>query len=86
MMERLMKKDPYKKQKNGSYNPLFVTKLVQNYRNHEAILRIPNKMFYDNELIACGNREIIHAFSKPIIFYDIEGEERKILGSTRYLN
>lgn len=51
-LERLMNDNPlYKKKEDGSgYDPKFITKLVQNFRSHEAILRIPNKLFYDNEL------------------------------------
>jgi helicase MOV-10 len=32
------------------YDPMRVTKLLRNYRSHEAIIRLPNSMFYDNEV------------------------------------
>ena len=77
-------KSDYFKEKYGTSNPLFMTKLFHNYRNHPAILSIPNKLFYDNELVACGKSNIIHAFDrKPIIFHDINGVEAKLKGSAR---
>jgi hypothetical protein len=27
------------------YNPLYITKLLRNYRSHLAILALPNRMF-----------------------------------------
>lgn len=34
-----------------------VVKLLQNYRSHPSILSVPNKLFYDGELVAKGNYE-----------------------------
>ncbi|KAG8256361.1 Helicase MOV-10 [Homalodisca vitripennis] len=51
----LNKKDPA-----SGYNNQYLTKLVQNYRSHPAILRIPNRLFYDNELEIKGNPDIIN--------------------------
>jgi helicase MOV-10 len=34
-----------------SYNSKFITKLRRNFRSHELILELPNKLFYDGELI-----------------------------------
>ncbi|KAG1680367.1 hypothetical protein FOA52_015458 [Chlamydomonas sp. UWO 241] len=33
------------------YNTAYVTKLVNNYRSHPAILKVPNELFYDGELL-----------------------------------
>ncbi|XP_043473647.1 putative helicase mov-10-B.1 [Leptopilina heterotoma] len=85
MLERLMEKSYlYKKDYNSNkYNPNFLTKLVQNYRNHETILRLPNHMYYDSELIACAGNGVkiaenwrnlpIKGF--PIIFHPAYGHE-----------
>ena len=32
-----------------------MTKLVDNYRSHEAILRVYSQLFYDNELLQCAD-------------------------------
>lgn len=36
----------------GQFNQTFITQLVQNYRSHPEILRIPNELFYENALKA----------------------------------
>jgi helicase MOV-10 len=52
LMERLMKKwELYRKDNEGHYNDRFITKLRRNFRSHELILELPNKLFYDGELI-----------------------------------
>ncbi|XP_051168910.1 putative helicase mov-10-B.2 [Leptopilina boulardi] len=63
--------------------PNFITKLVQNYRSHETILRLPNDMFYDGELVACAgenvkiaeNWTILPKKKFPIIFHAVHGYE-----------
>jgi helicase MOV-10 len=52
-MERLMNtwKLYSKESEEGSYNSKFITKLCRNFRSHELILELPNKLFYDGELI-----------------------------------
>ncbi len=35
----------------NEYNPKVITKLLQNYRSHPSLLYLPNKLFYENELI-----------------------------------
>ena len=35
----------------GKYNNCIITKLVQNFRSHSAILRIPSELFYNSELV-----------------------------------
>ena len=38
------------------YHTEAVTKLLQNYRSHPAIIEVPNKCFYNNELQVCANQ------------------------------
>lgn len=86
MLERFMDSfEIYKKCQEGKYDPNFITKLVQNYRSHEAILRIPNELFYDSELEICGGHKIHRAenWSElpnkkfPIIFHATHGLEKR---------
>lgn len=59
MIERLMDMDIYKRDPiTKKYNPKVLTKLIQNYRSHPAIIQISNQMFYDNELIPCAKKGI----------------------------
>ena len=50
----LYSRDPVKFSDHGSYDPLLVTKLVDNYRSHPALLQISSQLFYDDELTARG--------------------------------
>lgn len=45
LLERLMKLKLYE-----SRNPNFITKLLQNFRSHSMILKLPNELFYGGEL------------------------------------
>lgn len=87
MLERLMTTcEPYKKQ-NGNYNPNYITKLINNYRSHEKLLHISNKLFYDGDLKACGGADTQIALNWPIlpnknfpmIFQEVQGEEERTL-------
>jgi hypothetical protein len=40
-----------KENKTSGYNGLYITKLKRNFRSHQLILKLPNRMFYDGELM-----------------------------------
>ncbi|OQR98973.1 helicase mov-10-B.1 [Achlya hypogyna] len=76
LMDRLIRRDLYK----ASHK----TKLLRNYRSHPEILRVPNDLFYDGELIPCAGQSTTHnmvqwtalpAPSCPVIFHGIMGAE-----------
>ncbi|XP_048864383.1 RNA helicase Mov10l1 isoform X4 [Brienomyrus brachyistius] len=85
LLQRLMKRSLYSRGKNG-YNPLLVTKLVYNYRSHEALLALPSRLFYSGELAARADRAVVDALSNwghlptkgfPIIFHGLRGKEMR---------
>ncbi|XP_024941215.1 putative helicase MOV-10 [Cephus cinctus] len=84
MLERLMKRPLYRKNKDGSYDSRYITKLLKNYRSHDSILQIPNKLFYEDELLTCAgdatNQGIGWRYLPnkkfPIIFHAVCGEEK----------
>ncbi|NXF30132.1 SDE3 helicase, partial [Nyctibius bracteatus] len=97
LLERLMLHNPLYEKSSAGYNPQFVTKLLWNYRSHEAILRIPNELFYDSELKACESdeldiRSLYCAWEElpkkgfPIIFHGVCGEERREAKSPSFFN
>lgn len=94
MLERLMKSSPYKKTKNTGYDENYVTKLINNYRSHPSILHIPNKLFYDDELLAMGGRHttIAESWSNlpkknfPIIFHATKAQESRESSSPSVCN
>ena len=38
-----------------------VTKLMNNYRSHEALLRLPSKLFYHGELCVRAPRSVVNS-------------------------
>ncbi|NXJ74313.1 SDE3 helicase, partial [Trogon melanurus] len=97
LLERLMLHNPLYEKSSGGYDPQFVTKLLWNYRSHEAILRIPNELFYDSELKACESNELdvrslycaweeLPKRGFPIIFHGVCGEDRREAKSPSFFN
>ena len=43
---------------HGCYDPLAVTKLVNNYRSHEALIQLPSQLFYHAEMIPCADENV----------------------------
>ncbi|XP_008942255.1 PREDICTED: putative helicase MOV-10, partial [Merops nubicus] len=100
LLERLMLHNPLYAKGSGGYNPQFVTKLLWNYRwgqSHEAILRIPNELFYDSELKACESQELdvrslyctweeLPKKGFPIIFHGVCGEDQREAKSPSFFN
>uniref|UniRef100_A0A8D8GNC2 Helicase MOV-10 n=1 Tax=Culex pipiens TaxID=7175 RepID=A0A8D8GNC2_CULPI len=96
MLERLMNLPVYQKSKlTNQYNNALITKLLQNYRSHEAILHFSNKTFYQNELKPCAaechthwalNWPELPAKSFPIIFESTMGKLAREQDSASYFN
>ncbi|KAJ8922201.1 hypothetical protein NQ315_004138 [Exocentrus adspersus] len=76
------------------YNEKYVTKLVKNYRSHEEILKVPNKLFYHDELISVGNSssnmfvywEHLPTPGFPVIFHHTVGEDSRESISPSFFN
>lgn len=49
-LDRLLEKEPYTIEKNGSFDGNLVTKLIDNYRSIPSILRGYNDIFYNGDL------------------------------------
>ncbi|NXO67527.1 SDE3 helicase, partial [Phainopepla nitens] len=97
LLERLMLHNPLYKKSSGGYDPQFITKLLWNYRSHEAILRIPNELFYDSELKVCKSdgldiRNLYCTWGElpkkgfPIIFHGVCGEDQREAKSPSFFN
>ena len=91
LLERLSQLQPYARTEEADYfgdhyNTRMITKLVRNYRSHPAILDIPNKAFYDGDLIAQADITRTHRYIDwehlptrkfPMIFHGVEGEDMR---------
>ena len=95
-MERLTLREAYgRSSADGTYPPHLLTKLVKNYRSHPTIIKLPNEMFYDNDLQICGNVLSTHSLVRwehlpnkgfPIIFHAVHGENLREESSPSWFN
>ncbi|QRV97470.1 RNA helicase [Ceratobasidium sp. AG-Ba] len=93
-LDRLMKLPVYEHGDQSESDPRIV-KLLQNYRNHPAILKFPNGAFYKSELAACADPRLSKSLEQfsllpkkgfPIIFHSICGENLQEAKSPSYFN
>ncbi|KAH8296681.1 hypothetical protein KR054_009766, partial [Drosophila jambulina] len=80
-LERLLDRQPYKKDlqrfpDSSGYNPMCLTKLLNNYRALPTIMCTYSKLFYDDELIPMVNetdsREIQLLEKARVVFKDVQ--------------
>uniref|UniRef100_A0A4W3JGP6 RNA helicase n=1 Tax=Callorhinchus milii TaxID=7868 RepID=A0A4W3JGP6_CALMI len=65
LLERLMNKNSlYQRDPDSGYNKQFVTKLLRNYRSHRHILKLPNELFYNEELQEYANEIISSSYCR----------------------
>ncbi|KAA0718491.1 RNA helicase [Triplophysa tibetana] len=84
-LERLMGLPLYSCGERG-YNPKLVTKLVYNYRSHEALLELPSRLFYAGELCVRAPRCVVDSLCHwnglptrgfPLTFHGVRGTEMR---------
>jgi len=93
-LERLMSREIYTRGEIG-YDRRVLTKLVQNFRSHDTLLELPNRLFYDGELVPCADRllcdcclqwEELPARGVPLLFHGIEGKDDREGNSPSWFN
>lgn len=82
LMERLMANELYKVHDDNKYDCTLQTRLRRNYRSHPEIVRLFNKLYYENNLIALAPQQRINQTSNwpmlqnskfPIVFHATYG-------------
>ncbi|TNN84298.1 putative helicase mov-10-B.2 [Liparis tanakae] len=95
LLERLMKDFSLYRKDEGVFNNRFVTKLLCNYRSHPAILKVPNELFYDEELQCCADEMLRNSYCRweylnkkgfPIIFQGVTGIDEREASSPSFFN
>ena len=97
LLERLMASPLYSRGPQG-YDTRCITKLVNNFRSHPALLQLPSRLFYGGELKPCGERAVVNSclqFSglapgarsrTPLIFHGVVGQDMREAGSPSFFN
>ncbi|XP_038054523.1 putative helicase MOV-10 [Patiria miniata] len=97
LLERLMTESaPYQRHdEEPHYNSRVLTKLLRNYRSHPAILKLPNQMFYANELEVHADEVVRNSLCGwdrlpqkdfPILFHGVEGKDEREGQSPSFFN
>ncbi|KAI7797621.1 putative helicase mov-10-B.1 [Triplophysa rosa] len=95
MLERLMTQNELYQKGATGYDNRYVTKLLKNYRSHPSILKVPNELFYDGELMACADEISSNQFCGweqlpkrdfPVIFHGVIGKDVRESNSPSFFN
>ena len=82
-------------QNHGSYDPLLMTKLMKNYRSHDAILDFYSNAFYAGELEMGADKNMRESLCHlpflpcpgiPIVFHGVHGENLQEEASPSWFN
>ena len=89
-LERLMERAIYQKDDRrtsagfGRYDARVITKLVRNYRSHRDLIELPNSLFYDGDLVYCGDPMTVNSCARweglptagvPLLWHGIIGKD-----------
>lgn len=99
-LERLIHTPLYERDESrfadhGAYDPLLVTKLIDNYRSNSAILSLPSCLFYHDELLIKADPCLTQTFSHwtelpvkgvPVIFHGVRGKDMREGNSPSWFN
>ncbi|KAF7668035.1 hypothetical protein LDENG_00036090 [Lucifuga dentata] len=97
LLERLMRDNNLYQTSadSGHFDTQFVTKLLRNYRSHAAILKVPNELFYENELQVFADQWEREAYCNwehlpkkgfPVIFHGVMGKDEREANSPSFFN
>ncbi|KAG1973810.1 helicase MOV-10 [Pimephales promelas] len=95
LLERLMTQNELYQKGTTGYDNRYVTKLLRNYRSHPSILKVPNELFYDGELLSCADVISSNQYCSweplpkpgfPVIFHGVVGKDDRESNSPSFFN
>ncbi|XP_023327482.1 putative helicase MOV-10 isoform X3 [Eurytemora carolleeae] len=98
LLERMMENPVYMPGADLQYNSRFITKLVKNFRSHPAILDLPSRLFYSNELVPAADPVLVNSLVEfpgiptrargkfPLIFHGVVGQDQREERSPSFFN
>jgi helicase MOV-10 len=95
IMERLMMQAPYAREEASEHNSHFVVKLLNNYRSHPKLIDVPNRLYYDSELVAAADPALTHLYvgweelpnpTVPLVLHGVQGKNVREGRSPSYCN
>ena len=102
LLERLCECSPYQRRVTNHdgatvdpYDSRVMTKLVKNYRSHPAILKLPNELFYDGDLIPSADQFKVNSLVNwehlpqkgfPVVFHGVKGSDEREGNSPSWFN
>ena len=97
LLERLMASPLYRRGSSG-YDGRCITKLVRNFRSHPALLRLPARLYYSDELISCADRSLVESCLQsslltdrakgrtPLLVHGVVGQDMREAESPSFFN
>jgi helicase MOV-10 len=97
LLERLMALPLYSRRATG-YDGRCITKLVRNFRSHPALLKLPARLFYSEELVACADPAVVNSLlhfpgltergrgHRPLLLHGVMGRDMREGRSPSYFN
>ncbi|XP_034452521.1 putative helicase mov-10-B.2 isoform X2 [Hippoglossus hippoglossus] len=95
LLQRMMTHFSLYQKDEGELDRRFVTKLLCNYRSHPSILKIPNELFYDSELLCNADEILRNSYCNwphlpksgfPLIFHGVTGVDEREASSPSFFN
>jgi len=89
LLERLINSAPYVNPDTGSFDGRCIKKLVRNFRSHQALLELPGRLYYANELVPCAPAPLVSGCLQfpglteaargvtPIIVHGVVGQDMR---------
>ena len=94
-MDRTIYQKNLDRNARAAYDARVITKLVRNYRSHEMLIELPNRLFYEGDLVPCVDPALGNSCLKwagleapfiPLLWHGIAGKDTQESRSPSWFN